>query len=63
MPAKKYDMESKFGYCSGEFNYCGRINRVYQRVKGVFKGIGWYCPTCDEFTHDKDVKPMFSKEN
>lgn len=58
MNAKKYDMNSKFAYCSSETSYHGRINRVYQRFSGVFKGIGWYCSICDDFTHDKDVKPI-----
>ena len=58
MNAKKFDMNSKFAYCSSEIDYHGRINRVYQRFNGIFKGIGWYCHRCNDFTLDKDVKPI-----
>lgn len=54
MTAFKYEITSKFGYCSECWS---RINRTYQREKntGVFKGFGFYCNECNELTIDKNI--------
>jgi len=54
MTAFKYNMKSKFAYCSKCWI---RINRVYQREykTGVFKGFGYFCNHCNEFTHDNEI--------
>lgn len=61
MTIKKYKMSSKFAYCTGLDNeaYHGRANRIYHRVNGIFRGIGYYCTYCKQIVLDKDIKKMF----
>lgn len=58
------DIGNKYCKKQGEGHpYYQVMERVYHRIKGVFKAFGWRCPVCRITIEDEIKKPVEEKKS